>query len=528
MENIEIYDSTLRDGAQGEGIIFSLKDKINIIMALDRFGVNYIEAGNPGSNPKDAALFAEIDKLALKNAKVTAFGSTRRKEITVEEDANLIALAECSCKYVTIFGKAWRLHVEDILKTSLKENLRMISESIEYLTKHGKTVFFDAEHFFDACKDDPKYTAKILQCAEKSGAKRIILCDTNGGCFPDEIAKYTQFAIETVKIPVGIHCHNDTECAVANTISAVKSGAEQIQGTFVGFGERCGNTNLSSVIPALILKLGINCGKNINIEELTKTARYVAEISNINLIDNMPYIGKSAFSHKGGMHVDGVRKNPKSFEHIDPLSVGNKRNFLISEVSGRTVIMTKISRFAPQVAKDSVEARQIIDLIKLQESRGFHYEAAEASFEILVKKYLGMLENFFEIESFKVIGENYHSEQLPSSAIVKVRVGDSREMGAEEGEGPINAIDKALRNALCKFYPSLNDMHLIDYKVRVVDSNAASAALVRVLIESTDGSDVWTTVGASADIITGSAMALIDSIQYKLMRDSEKRRGVNM
>lgn len=518
-KRIEIFDSTLRDGAQGENINFSAQDKFNIMKALDDFGVDFIEAGNPASNPKDLDFFKMAASYPLKNAKLVAFGSTRRKGIAVAEDANVQALAGVDVGIVAIFGKSWDMHATEIIRTTLEENLAMIHETIAYFVSLGKEVFFDAEHYFDGYKANPEYALKVIQTAENAGASRIVLCDTNGGCFPDEIFDMTEIAVKAVTVPVGIHCHNDTDCAVANSLSAVKAGALQVQGTFIGIGERCGNTNLSAVIPALCLKQGCACGCAENLHELAKTARYIAEVANIPLADYKPYVGKSAFAHKGGMHVDGVRKNPVSFEHISPETVGNKRNFLLSEVSGRTVILSKLSTIAPELTKDSPETKEIIELLKEMEYKGYQYEAAEASFELLVKKHLKKLDNFFDIEYFKIIGEKSGETQNPSSVIVKVKVGDKNEISADEGDGPVNAIDKALRGALKVFYPELDGIHLIDYKVRVMDSNAATAAVVRVLIETTDGQDVWTTVGASADIINASVKALVDSIEYKLMKN---------
>ena len=517
-KRIEIFDSTLRDGAQGENINFSAQDKFNIMKALDDFGVDYIEAGNPASNPKDLEFFKMAAAYPLKHAKLVAFGSTRRKGISVEEDVNVQALAGTDVQFVAIFGKSWDMHVTEIIRTTLEENLSMITDTIQYFVSQGKRVFFDAEHYFDGYKANPQYALEVIKTAEKAGAYQVVLCDTNGGCFPNEILEITAIASDALNIPIGIHCHNDTDCAVANSLSAVMAGASQVQGTFIGIGERCGNTNLSALIPSLKLKLEYECDCTHNLSELTKTARYLAEVSNIPLADSMPYVGKSAFAHKGGMHVDGVRKNPTSFEHISPEQVGNKRNFLLSEVSGRTVILSKLSQFAPELTKDSPETKEIIELLKEMEYKGYQYEAAEASFELLVKKHLKRLDNFFEIAYFKIIGEKSGETQNPSSAIVKVKVGDRTEISADEGEGPVNAIDKALRSALKVFYPELDGVHLIDYKVRVMDSNAATAAVVRVLIETTDGEEVWTTVGASTDIINASVKALEDSIEYKLMK----------
>ena len=522
LERLEILDSTLRDGAQGEGIIFSLQDKINIIKILDDFGVDFIEAGNPASNPRDLEFFESIRNTKTKNSKIVAFGSTRRKEEKVETDEALLKLADCSAEYISLFGKSSLFHVSEIIKTTPSENLSMIEESIAFLKSKGKHIFFDAEHFFDGFKDNEEYASDVIRTAEKAGAERIILCDTNGGTLPDEIAEITKKVKEIISVPIGIHAHNDTGCAEANCFSAVKSGITHIQGTFIGFGERCGNTNLSSAMATLKLKLGYELSEKIDLSRLTKVARHIAEISNITLPDNLAYVGKNAFSHKGGMHIDGVSKNTSSFEHISPSLVGNKRNFLISEIGGRSGILSKIKQIAPELEKDSVEVQSILDILQKMEYRGYQYEAAEASFELLVKNYLGLMDMFFDIVYFKTIGETSDDRQAPASAMIKVRVDSKTQIGADEGDGPVNAIDNAMRSALKVFYPKLEDMRLVDYKVRVVDGNAATAAVVRVLIETTDGEDVWTTVGASTDIIGASVTALADSIRYKLLKDTEK------
>lgn len=523
MNKVQIFDSTLRDGAQGENVNFSVEDKFSVMKALDDFGIDFIEAGNPASNPKDMEFFKKAEKCPPKNSKLVAFGSTRRKNTSCKDDANLNALADTNVEYVSIFGKSWDMHATEIINTTLEENLNMISDTIKYLNAKGKKVFFDAEHFFDGYKHNPEYALQTLKTAEEAGAMTAVLCDTNGGCFPDEIAEITKKAIETVNIPIGIHCHNDTGCAVANSVAAVKAGALQVQGTVTGIGERCGNTNLSTVIANLQLKLGIQCVPEKSAAQLTRLALYISEVCNMKLAGNMPYVGKSAFAHKGGMHADGVNKNPVSFEHIPPETVGNKRNILLSEVAGRSAILRRINEIAPELTKESPETKTIIDLLKEMEFKGYQYEAADASFELLVKKYLGKTEDFFGINYFKIIGEKSGEFQNPSSAMVKVSVNGKTQIGADEGDGPVNAIDKALRQALTVFYPSIADIHLIDYKVRVVDGSAATAANVRVLIESTDGKDIWTTVGASADIINASVTALTDSIEYKLMKDNSHK-----
>lgn len=525
MNKVSIFDSTLRDGAQGENVNFSVEDKFRVMKALDDFGIDFIEAGNPASNPKDLEFFKKAESYRLKHAKLVAFGSTRRKNVSCEEDANLCSLAEAGAEYVSVFGKSWDMHVTEIIGTTLEENLSMISDTIKFLVSKGKKVFFDAEHYFDGYKENPGYALQTLKTAEEAGAYTIVLCDTNGGCFPDEISEIVTKAVSCVKIPIAIHCHNDTGCAVANSIAAVKAGALQVQGTITGIGERCGNTNLSTVIADLQVKLGVPCVPPESEAKLTQLARFVAEVCNMKLTSTMPFVGKSAFAHKGGMHADGVKKNPRSFEHIPPEAVGNKRNILLSEVAGRSAILHRINEIAPRLTKDSPETKAIIDLLKDMEFKGYQYEAAEASFELLVKTYLGMTENFFDISYFKIIGEKTGEMQNPSSAIVKVAVNGKTEIAADEGDGPVNALDKALRQALTVFYPAIADVHLTDFKVRVIDGSEATASNVRVLIESTDGTDIWTTVGASADIINASVIALVDSMEYKLMKDNSQKNS---
>lgn len=521
MEEVKIFDSTLRDGAQSESISFTVEDKLNIVDALDKLGIAYIEAGNPGSNPKDLEFFEKVKKKKLQYARLVAFGSTRRRNIKVEEDNNVIALLQAETPAVAIFGKSWDFHVTDIIRTTLEENLQMVEDTLRFFLDKGKEVIFDAEHFFDGYKNNPAYALSVLKRAEQVGVHSIALCDTNGGCFPDEIFDITKIVRETVRCEIGIHCHNDVGCAVANSIFAVNAGARQVQGTYIGFGERTGNANLSSVIPALQLKKNYVCIPPGNMVMLTETARKIADISNSILPNNTPFVGKSAFAHKGGMHVDGVRKSAISFEHIPPETVGNKRNVLISEVAGRTAMLSKISQFDPTLEKDSPKTQELIDLLKQLEFDGYQYEAAMASFELVVLKQLGKFKPFFNVEEFKVIGEKTAgSKKNVSSAIVKVKVEEAIAITADEGEGPVHALDIALRKALRHFYPALDTVKLIDYKVRVLDPKGAAAAKVRVLVETTDGSTVWTTVGVSTDIINASLHAIIDSIEYKLLKDT--------
>jgi len=530
MRKIEIFDSTLRDGAQGEGISFSLSDKLKILTALDAFGVDFAEAGNPYSNPKDLEFFKRAKTLGLKT-NLVAFGSTKRAEIPPEDDENLRALIAADTQYVAIFGKSWDFHVTQILQVTPEENLSMIEQTIKYLVNLGKKVIFDAEHFFDGYKNNPEYALETLKAAEKAGAETLCLCDTNGGCFPDEISdivKNVYKSLSTVNCPlsavIGIHCHNDSGCAVANSMAAVSAGVNHIQGTFIGIGERTGNANLAVLIANLQLKSGYDCVPPESLPLLKETAHYIAETANMALPASMPYVGSSAFAHKGGMHVDGVCKAPATFEHVAPASVGNERNVLLSEVSGRAAVITKLQKIIPDLEKSDPLVQKLTEKIKALEHEGYQFEAAGASFELLVLKELGWFTPYFEITDFKIISSNNSS----AGAQIKVRVNDKYEITADEGDGPVNAIDKALRKALERFYPILQKMRLTDYKVRIINGGASdgnaglnTAAVTRVLIESTDGKTSWTTVGASKDIINASMFALLDSLEYMLYINNE-------
>ncbi len=524
-KRIAIFDSTLRDGAQAEGISFSVKDKLKIVKLLDNLGLAYIEAGNPGSNPKDLEFFAEVKDLKLQNAKLTAFGSTRRKGVSVAEDANILSLAAAGTDVVTIFGKSWDFHVTDIIQTTLAENLDMIRESIAYFKELGKEVIYDAEHLYDGYKHNPEYAMLTLEAAYEGGADALILCDTNGGTFPSEIYDITKLVCDKYNVSIGVHAHNDAGLAVANSIMAVEAGADHVQGTFIGFGERCGNTNLSSIIPSLQLKKGLSCIPEEQMRRLTRTAIKLAEIANVNIKDDMPYIGRSAFAHKGGMHIDGVNKAAHSFEHVDPELVGNERRILMSEVAGRSTILAKIREFDSSLTKDSLETQEIIDKLKELEHIGYQFEGAESTFELVIRKQLGKYTPFFVLENFTTMGRQPVKDSATNSAaIIKIKVDGKTEMTAAEGNGPVNALDKALRKALEVFYPNLKSVSLIDFKVRVVDTKDATGAKVRVLIESTDGEEYWSTVGVSTDIIEASWLALVDSLEYKLLRDIEKQK----
>ncbi len=521
LKQVSILDSTLRDGAQSEGISFSVQDKINIVQALDEFGVEYIEAGNPFSNPKDLEFFEKAAELELKNAKLCAFGSTKRKGVRPEEDANLISLLQANTPAVAIFGKSWDLHVTEILGATLEENLELVEETVRFLKEHGKEVIFDAEHFYDGYINNPEYALKVLEVALRGGADILCLCETNGGTDPYRVYEITKAVQE--KFPgakLGIHAHNDMDCAVANSMLAVDAGAVHVQGTFVGFGERCGNADLSIIIPNLELKRGYATVSG-DLSNLSEMVYRISEISNITVHRSRPYVGRSAFAHKGGMHIDGVSKLPSSFEHIDPEVVGNKRRFLISEVSGRSNVLLKTKDIAPGLTKSSPETALIVEKLKELEHQGYQFEGADASFELFVRRVLGAFKPHFSLIMYKTTGENPPPNgSMTASALINIEVDGKEETAGAVGNGPVHALDNALRRALSVFYPELNEAYLTDYKVRVLDGGAAAASRVRVLIESTDGESVWTTVGVSTDIIEASWIALVDSMEYKLSKNT--------
>lgn len=523
MKDIVVLDSTLRDGAQAQGISFTVEDKLKIVKRLDSLGVAYIEAGNPGSNPKDLEFFERVKKIKLNHSKLIAFGSTRRVGIPVEEDANVQSLLRAGTDAIIIFGKSWDFQVTEILKTTLDENLKMIADTIRYFKSLGKEVVYDAEHFFDGYESDPVYAVETLKAAAEAGAESLCLCDTKGGTLPGDIFSITEKMVSEFSVPIGIHCHNDTGMAVAGTIMAVQAGATQVQGTINGYGERCGNANLCTIIPTLQLKMGYRCIPEENMAEITPVARAVSEIANMIHDERAPYVGKAAFAHKAGMHADAVAKNTSAYELFNPELVGNERTFLMSEVAGRSAVLKMAKKVEPTLTKDSPEARVIIEKLKEMEHLGYQYEGAESSFELIIRKILGKYRPSFELKDFKVIvNEPARANERNSSAMIKVKVGDKEEITAAEGDGPVNALDKAVRKALSVFYPCIHEMKLTDYKVRVLDSESATAAKVRVLIESTDGDEVWTTIGVSTDIIEASWIALVDSIEYKLGKSSKR------
>ena len=520
MENIKLYDTTLRDGMQAEGVSFSLADKLSIARRLNELGIHYIEGGYAASNPKEVQFFQEVAKLGLKNSKIVAFGSTRRADSSVEDDASLNAMLACRTRAVTLVGKTWDMHVKKVLGCSVDENLAICAESVEYFKKHGLEVIFDAEHFFDGYKANPKYAMKVLTAAAEAGADVLALCDTNGGSLTDEVHEITRTVCTRFgTLVVGIHTHNDTDCATANTLAAVRAGARHIQGTLNGLGERCGNANLCVVIPNLAFKMGMDVLTPDRIKTLTEVSRYIFELGNITPVMNMPYVGKSAFAHKAGLHVDALRKSKKTYEHISPELVGNERRFLISELSGKSNVLAELEK--ARIAEDKELARKILVRVQELESEGYQFEAANASFDLLIRKIMGTYKPAFELVKYHVTVEKRATGKLVSEATVKLRVDGVTEHVVGEGDGPINALDAALRKSLENFYPSIKEVHLFDYKVRVVNARAGTAARVRVIIESRDKTSIWGTVGVSENIIEASWQALVDSVDYKLQKDAK-------
>ncbi len=526
---VSIYDTTLRDGTQAEDFAFSVEDKVRIALKLDDIGLHYIEGGWPGSNPKDVGFFREIGNYHLKQARIAAFGSTCHPGSAPSSDLNLKALLDSNTELVTIFGKSWTVHVRDALNTTLERNLAIIYESVAFLRQQGKTVFYDAEHFFDGFKEDPHYALATVAKALEAGAECVILCDTNGGSLPSHIQK----TISTVKenfpsIRFGIHAHNDSELAVANSLTAVEMGAVQVQGTINGMGERCGNADLCSIMSNLCLKMGCACLTEDNLRKLRQVSRFILELANVTPNRYQPFVGRSAFTHKGGVHISAVAKNPKTYEHIDPALVGNDRRFLISDLSGRATIKQKAEEFGFELSKADPVAMQVLEEIKELENQGFQFEAAEASFELLLNKAMGTAKKYFELVGFRVIDQKHSENKEPiAEATIQIRVGGQLEHTAALGNGPVNALDKALRKSLEKFYPELKDVELRDYKVRVLPEQPGTGAKVRVLIESTDGIEQWSTVGVSHDIIEASWQALADSYNFKMYKTLKSAAAKN-
>jgi len=517
MKKVELYDTTLRDGAQSEGISYSVLDKVKIAEKLDELGVQFIEAGWP-ANSKDKEVFKLLKKKVLKNAQLAAFGATCRADKKPQDDQSIKGILETDTKVVTIFGKTWDFHVKDALRISLDDNLRIIDDTVSFLVSKEKTVVYDAEHFFDGYQANPEYALKTILAAQNAGASRIVLCDTNGGTITSKLVKIINEISPKMKAIIGIHTHNDSGLAVANSIAAVENGALHVQGTFNGFGERCGNADLTTVIAILKTKLGIDCISDVKLKELTKTAHFVSEVSNMRQQPNQPFVGTSAFVHKGGVHIDAMLKNPKTYEHVDPTLFGNHRRILASELAGKMPIILKAKEFNIDLDKKSPKTAKILKLLQDMELEGYQFEAADASFELLIKRELKQYKKFFDLESFRVVIEKKPDGRLTSEAIIKIKVKGVQEHTAAEGDGPVNALDNALRKALKSFYPTLAKMHLSDFKVRVLDAKAGTAAKVRVLIQSQDENDSWGTVGVSENIIEATWQALMDAAEYKLLK----------
>jgi len=522
MNQIKLYDTTLRDGTQAEEVSFLVADKIRIAQLLDDLGIHYIEGGWPGSNPKDIAFFKDIKKVTLSQAKIAAFGSTRRANTTPDKDNNIRTLVQAEPDTVTIFGKTWDFHVHEALRISLEENLELIYDSLAYLKEHVGEVVYDAEHFFDGYKANPEYALKTLQAAQQAGADCIVLCDTNGGTLPHELPAIIERVKQTVATPLGIHTHNDGECAVANSLTAVAHGIVHVQGTINGFGERCGNANLCSIIPALQLKMGKSCVAEGKLKSLRQLSRTIYELANMVPNKHQAYVGNSAFAHKGGVHVSAIQRHPETYEHIRPEQVGNCTRVLVSDLSGRSNILAKAEEFNINLDSKDPVTLEILENIKDLENKGFQFEGAEASFELLMRRALGTLRNYFSVIGFRVIDTKRHEDEKPiSEATVQVKVGGRIEHTAAEGNGPVNALDNALRKALENFYPRLKEIRLYDYKVRVLPAGKGTASFTRVLIESGDKESRWGTVGVSDNIIDASYHALVDALQYKLLKDQD-------
>ncbi|MEX0993809.1 MAG: citramalate synthase [Solirubrobacterales bacterium] len=512
---IHLYDTTLRDGMQGEGMSLSAAEKLRVAHALDQLGLHFIEAGFPSSNPKEAELFALLDGEHFDRAEVCAFGMTRRRGVDAAQDEALQLLAGSFAPICTLVGKTWKLHLEKVIRAEPSENLEIIADSISYLVGQGKRVFYDAEHFFDAYRDDPQYSLRCLSAAVEAGAEYVVLCDTNGSSLPNQIYVATEaVASEFGGERVGIHAHNDAEVGVANSLVAVQAGASQVQGTINGVGERCGNANLVSILPALQLKLGYSCVTAEQLASLTKVAHYVDELLNLTPDPNQAYVGRNAFAHKGGMHVAGVRADSRTFEHIEPQQVGNRQEVLVSELSGKGTVLERAEQAG--VALDADAAQRAIDRVKELEHHGYHFEAADASFDLLLRHESGDYEPLFRLESFRVVTDKREDGKVQTEATIKVWAKGERFISTAEGNGPVNALDRALRDAIGELYPRLRDVELVNYKVRIVDEHKGTAAVTRVLIDASDGDRTWGTIGVSENIIEASWEALVDSIEYAM------------
>ncbi len=524
MTRIELYDTTLRDGMQGEGMSLSVQEKLRVAHRLDELGIDVIEAGFPSSNPKEIELFELLGRESFQQAQLAAFGMTRRRDTTADSDPGLRVLAECCAPICTLVGKTWALHLDKVVKVDPEENLRMISESVAFLRAAGKRVVYDAEHFFDGFADDPAYALRCLHTAARAGAETVVCCDTNGGTLPDVLSAALAAVAAGLApdgVQIGIHCHDDAGCGVANTLAAVQRGARQVQGTINGYGERCGNANLTTIIPDLQLKLGFECVTDAQLSSLTASAHFFDELLNLVPDPNQPYVGRNAFAHKGGMHVAGVSADPATFEHIDPDVVGNRRELLISELSGKGTVEAR-ARDAG-VDLDAEQTARVVEHVKALEHRGYQFEAADGSFELLLRRENGEYEPLFTLEHWRVIVEMGHMGHVETEATIKIWVGDQRHVRIAEGNGPVNALDRALRDAIGELYPHLADIQLENFKVRLIDEHAGTASVTRVLIDATDGETVWGAIGVSENIIEASWQALVDSLEYGLQRVPARR-----
>jgi 2-isopropylmalate synthase len=532
MDPILLYDTTLRDGTQGENVTFSADEKLNSAMRLDDIGIHYVEGGWPGSNPRDVAFFNLAKRVNFKHARLAAFGSTRKPGIRPDQDNNLNALLQAETSAVTVFGKSWDLHVEKIMNNTLPENLAMINDSVSFLKQHGREIIYDAEHFFDGYKHNRDYTLQTLAAALDGGADFIVLCDTNGGTLPFELESImaeVQQQLNSIgngapqggSVQLGIHSHNDCGMAVANSITAVQNGALMVHGTINGYGERCGNADLTSIIPILSIKMDRQCVTHENLEKIKSLSRYVSETANLVPLNSRPFVGKSAFAHKGGIHVSAIMKTPRAYEHMDPAMVGNSRRVLVSDLSGKSNVEYKAKELGVEIGKNGLDSRQIASEIKQMEQEGYQFDSADGTFKILLEKFTDQFKPHFALESFRITIEKDKDQPCSARATIKISVGDREEITAAEGYGPVSALDNALRKALDKFYPDLDTMRLVDFKVRVIDGTRGTDAKVRVLIESRDQNEIWSTVGVSEDIIEASWQALADSFQFKL--DNEER-----
>lgn len=522
-KKVILYDTTLRDGTQGEEVTLSAEDKLRIAKKLDELGIQYVEGGWPGSNPKDVRFFELARNMNFRNARLSAFGSTRRGGVSAEDDGNIKALLTAETETVTVFGKSWDLHAREILGVSLDENLKMIEDTVSFLKKKDREVIYDAEHFFDGYKENAQYALKTLKAAVEGGADFVVLCDTNGGTMPHDMKGILDLISPQLRVPMGIHAHNDCGLALANSLIAVQAGVVMVQGTINGYGERCGNTDLLSVIGNLQIKMGYQCIAKERMRQLTELSRYVSEVVNVPPFNQRPFVGKSAFAHKGGVHVSAIQKNPSAYEHINPEEVGNRRRVLVSDLSGKSNIEYKTQEMGIKLGVNGYNSGDIVNRIKIMEDKGYQFDAAEGSLELLMRKCAGQFNEPFLLESFRVIVEKNQSEPSSSQATIKISVGDEHEITAAEGDGPVNALDHALRKALNNFFPEIQEMGLVDFKVRVIEGSDGTAAKVRVRIESRDSEEIWSTIGVSENIIEASWYALVDSVQYKLLKEMKKR-----